>query len=216
MKKYLGIAVMVVGMQSHSVAADKLSFPHAAELTDQAKTILWQELKTAEAPNSSHQQIVCLAENIYFEARAEAEAGKAAVGNVVKNRIEDSRWPSTYCEVVLQGPTRESWKTKGKDVAEEDRVFWPIKHKCQFSWYCDGKKDVVWANYEKAGQVIEGNARAWKDSVQLAIYITGWGKLVIEDNTHGAVFYYNHNLVSPYWAGSKEYIGVSGNHTFMK
>ena len=45
MKKYLGIAVMVVGMQSHSVAADKLSFPHAAELTDQAKTILWQELK---------------------------------------------------------------------------------------------------------------------------------------------------------------------------
>ena len=60
MKKYLGIAVMVVGMQSHSVAADKLSFPHAAELTDQAKTILWQELKTAEAPNSSHQQIVCL------------------------------------------------------------------------------------------------------------------------------------------------------------
>jgi len=95
-------------------------------------------------------------------------------------------------------------------------VFWPVKHRCQFSWYCDGKKDVVWANYEKTGQVIEGNARAWKDSIQLAIYITGWGKLVINDNTHGAVFYYNHNLVSPYWAGSKEYIGVLGNHTFMK
>ena len=89
MKKYLGIAVMVVGMQSHSVAADKLSFPHAAELTDQAKTILWQELKTAEAPNSSHQQIVCLAENIYFEARAESMEGKAAVANVTRNRVLD-------------------------------------------------------------------------------------------------------------------------------
>lgn len=189
----------------------------AATLTTHAQNILKTELSVHNITSKEKiKQITCLAENIYFEARAEAEAGKAAVGNVVKNRIEDSRWPSTYCEVILQGPTRESWKTRGKDVAEEDRVFWPVKHKCQFSWYCDGKKDVVWANYEKTGQVIEGNARAWKDSVQLAIYITGWGKLVIEDNTHGAVFYYNHNLVSPYWAGSKEYIGVSGNHTFMK
>ena len=189
----------------------------ATTLTTHAKTIFKIELEKNNINDKEQiKQILCLAENIYFEARAESEAGKAAVGNVVKNRIADLRWPSTYCEVVYQGPERESWKTRGKDVAEEDRVFWPIKHKCQFSWYCDGKKDVVWANYEKTGQVIEGNARAWKDSIQLAIYITGWGKLIIEDNTHGAVFYYNHNLVSPYWAGSKEYIGVLGNHTFMK
>lgn len=189
----------------------------AATLTTHAKTILQIELDTHDIKDKEQtKQIMCLAENIYFEARAEGEAGKAAVGNVVKNRIADSRWPSTYCDVIFQGPTRESWKTRGKDVAEQDRVFWPIKHRCQFSWYCDGKKDVVWANYEKTGQVIEGNATAWKDSVQLAIYITGYGKLIIEDNTHTAVFYYNHNLVSPYWAGSKEYIGVLGNHTFMK
>jgi spore germination cell wall hydrolase CwlJ-like protein len=189
----------------------------AATLTTHAKTILKIELEENNINDKEQvKQIMCLAENIYFEARAEGESGKAAVGNVVKNRIADSRWPSTYCDVIYQGPTRESWKTRGKDVAEQDRVFWPVKHRCQFSWYCDGKKDVVWANYEKTGQVIEGNARAWKDSIQLAIYITGWGKLVINDNTHGAVFYYNHNLVSPYWAGSKEYIGVLGNHTFMK
>ena len=40
--------------------------------------------------------------------------------------------------------------------------------------------------------------------------------MMIKDNTHGATFYYAHNLVYPHWADSKEYIGVLGNHTFMK
>lgn len=190
---------------------------NATTLTTQAKHILQSELETHNiVDNGLKREVQCIAENIYFEARAENETGKAAVGNVTKNRVLDSRWPSTYCEVVYQGPVRESWKTRGKDVKEEDRIFWPIKHRCQFSWYCDGHKDVIWANYEKTGQTIEGNANAWRDSVQLAIYITGYGKLIIEDNTHGALFYYNHNLVYPSWAPTKEYIGVTGNHTFMK
>jgi len=40
--------------------------------------------------------------------------------------------------------------------------------------------------------------------------------MLLKDNTKGALFYYNHNLVDPHWAESKEYIGVIGNHTFMK
>ena len=156
--------------------------------------------------------------NIYFEARTESMTGKAAVGNVTKNRVLDKRWPSTYCEVVKYGPVRESWKTKGKDVKDEDRVFWPIKHRCQFSWYCDGKDDIIWANYELTPnkEIIEGNANAWTDAVKLAIMVTGYGKLVIEDNTSGALYYYNHNLVYPNWAPEKEFIGIEGNHTFMK
>ena len=217
MKKYLGIAVMVVGMQSHSVAADKLSFPHAAELTDQAKTILWQELKTAEAPNSSHQQIVCLAENIYFEARAESIEGKAGVANVTRNRVEDKRWPGTYCEVVQQGPVRESWKTKqNPDLDPKDRIYYPRKHRCQFSWYCDGAKDIIWANKEKSGLTIEGNARAWRESVRIAIYTLGYGGFRVNDNTAGAVYYYAHNLVYPSWADKKTLTVIIGNHTFMK
>ena len=160
---------------------------------------------------------MCLAENIYFEARAESYSGKAAVGNVTRNRVEDSRWPATYCEVVMQGPVRESWKTKQHaDLPDSERVYYPRKHKCKFSWYCDGQKDVIWANYEKTGQTIEGNARAWRESVQLAIYILEVGTMQIKDNTNGATFYYAHNLVYPHWADSKQYIGVLGNHTFMK
>ena len=190
---------------------------NAATLTTQAKNILTTELHNHKITKQFQiDEIRCLAENIYFEARAESEVGKAAVGNTTKNRVLHTNWPNTYCEVVKQGPVRESWKTRGKDVKDEDRVYWPIKHRCQFSWYCDGKKDVIWANYEKTGQTIEGNARAWRDSVELAIYITGFGKLTIDDNTHGALYYYNHNLVYPHWADAMILIGVEGNHTFMK
>ena len=190
---------------------------NAATLTTQAKNILTTELHNHKIKKQFQiDEIRCLAENIYFEARAESEVGKAAVGNTTKNRVLHTNWPNTYCEVVKQGPVRESWKTRGKDVKDEDRVYWPIKHRCQFSWYCDGKKDVIWANYEKTGQTIEGNARAWRDSVELAIYITGFGKLTIDDNTHGALYYYNHNLVYPHWADAMILIGVEGNHTFMK
>ena len=188
-----------------------------AKLTSQAEHILWQLLKTEGVANKHHPEVQCLAENIYFEARAESFSGKAAVGNVTRNRVNDSRWPNTYCGVVTEGPVRESWKTKQhKDLADSERVYYPRKHRCQFSWYCDGLKDIIWANKEKTGQTIEGNARAWRESVEVAIYILEVGKMRIVDNTDGAVFYYAHNLVYPNWAETKKLVGVLGNHTFMK
>jgi len=188
-----------------------------AKLTSQAEHILWQLLKTEGVANKHYPEVQCLAENIYFEARAESFSGKAAVGNVTRNRVNDSRWPNTYCGVVTEGPVRESWKTKQhKDLADSERVYYPRKHRCQFSWYCDGLKDIIWANKEKTGQTIEGNARAWRESVEVAIYILEVGKMRIVDNTDGAVFYYAHNLVYPNWAQSKQLVGVLGNHTFMK
>ena len=219
MKKTLFTAIVLAGITfNQGLAADKLkSFDHAAELTSQAKTILFQELNIAKVPNSGHQQIVCLAENIYFEARAESMEGKAGVANVTRNRVNDSRWPSTYCEVVQQGPVRESWKTKkNPDLADEDRVYYPRKHRCQFSWYCDGLRDIIWANKEKTGITIEANARAWRDNVKVAIYTLGFGSYRVNDNTDGAVYYYAHNLVTPSWSHTKDLTVIVGNHTFMK
>ena len=217
MKRILGILTMTVAMHGSVTAAEHLkSFNHAAELTSQAKTILFQELELEKVPNSYHREVVCLAENIYFEARGENFSAKAGVANVTRNRVNSNDYPNTFCGVVYQGPVRESWKTKGKDVAAEDRVYYPRKHRCQFSWYCDGQKDVIWANYERTGETIEGNALAWRTSVQLAIWTLGQGEMVLKDNTKGALFYYNHNLVYPNWADHKTYIGVLGNHTFMK
>ena len=189
-----------------------------ATLTTQAKHILMQELENNNVDKSLNKQIVCLAENIYFEARAENISGKAAVANVTKNRVFNDQWPNTWCEVVKQGPVRESWKTKqNPDLPDSERIYYPRKHKCQFSWYCDGKKDVIWANYEKTGETIEGNARAWRESVRVALAVMDLEKtFTVDDNTNGALYYYNHNLVYPYWADHMELIGVLGNHTFMK
>lgn len=189
----------------------------AADLTGQAQVILWDKVAEYQIKGKDNvRNLVCLAENIYFEARAEPIGGKAAVANVTRNRVEDPRWPNTYCKVVQDGPVRESWKTKATP-AKDDAVFYPIKHRCQFSWYCDGKADKIWANLEKTGETIKGNAIAWRDSLMIASLTLGYGDhLALRDNTEGAVFYYNHNLVNPSWSGKKTYIKVVGNHTFMK
>ena len=72
--------------------------------------------------------LMCMAFNIYHEANNQSMLGQIAVGQVVMNRVEDSRFPDTVCEVVKQAVTY-----KGTDK--------PVLHKCQFSWYCDGKND---------------------------------------------------------------------------
>ena len=44
----------------------------------------------------------CLAGAVYFESRGEPLAGQLAVAQVVINRSESSRFPSSYCGVVYQ------------------------------------------------------------------------------------------------------------------
>ena len=210
-------AVVLLGSATASAATEKLSFPHAAELTAEAKSIIFQEVNESGIPNYMHQEMMCLAENIYFESRAEGVEGKAAVANTTRNRVASKKFPNSYCGVVYQGPVRESWKTKqDKTLADSERVYYPKKHRCQFSWYCDGKRDIIWANKEQTGQTIEANARAWRDSVKVAIYTLEFGSYRVNDNTKGAVFYYAHNLVTPNWSHVKDLTVIVGNHTFMK
>ena len=83
--------------------------------------------------NSSHstdnkEDIACMAEAIYHEARGQKTIGQLAVGLVIKNRMKDPRWPNTICEVVKQG---DYLGTK------------PIKHRCQFTFWCDGKPEII-------------------------------------------------------------------------
>ena len=48
------------------------------------------------------ESILCIALNVYFEARSEELPGKVAVGSVVMNRVESPIFPDTACEVVYQ------------------------------------------------------------------------------------------------------------------
>ena len=168
------------------------------------------EIETGHVVNEA--ELKCMAENIYFEGRAEPLMGKVAIGHVVMNRVASDRHPNTICEVVHEGPHRESWKTRGKDVADEDRKFFPIRNKCDFSWYCDGEKDIIWVSYMD-GTPIEANATAWRDSIHMALLVMH-GE--IKDNTKGADHYYNYHISSPYWVGSMTHTVYHGNHRFMK
>ena len=61
--------------------------------------------------------LACLALNIYHEARDQSIEGQIAVAQVVLERVKSKKYPSTICEVVMQGPTY-SW-------AED----YPVRHR---------------------------------------------------------------------------------------
>ena len=159
------------------------------------------------------QELWCLSQNIYFEARAESYSGKQAVANVTRNRLKSEAHPNTYCGVVKEGPVRESWKTRqDKTLDKSKRIYYPRKHRCQFSWWCDGEKDTIWVQYMN-GTTIDSNMSAWRDAVHIALDTMSNH---LYDNTGGATYYYAHNIVYPSWAKVYDVTEVIGNHTFMK
>ena len=176
-----------------------------------ASLALSYEVETGESQNLD--EVYCMAQNIYFEARHESMIGKIAVAHVVMNRIEDKGFPNTVCKVVKQGPIRESWKTKkDQNLADKDRKYYPIRNRCQFSWWCDGHKDMLWVTY-KDGTIIPQNMTAWRDSIHVALFVINdkWKM----DPTDGATFYYNPNIANPSWAGRYTETAIFGNHRFM-
>ena len=139
--------------------------------------------------------ITCLADNMYWEARNQSVKGMLAVGYVTMNRVSDDRYPWNVCEVVEQGPVRESWKNKGE--------FYPVCNRCQFSWYCDGKSDDIPEADAELYMLIK--AMAFK------IYFAQDGN----DFTQGATHYHAY-YVSPEWASTKTQTVTIGDHIFYR
>jgi spore germination cell wall hydrolase CwlJ-like protein len=59
----------------------------------------------------------CLTQAIYYEAATESDAGKAAVAQVIINRMRHPAYPDSICGVIYQGSSKPG---------------------CQFSFACDG------------------------------------------------------------------------------
>ena len=140
----------------------------------------------------------CLAQNVYFEARNESTKGQLAVAFVVLNRVKDKRYPNSICEVVYQGPTRPSWKNKA--------VYYPVRHRCQFSWYCDGKSD-------KVRELTVYNDLYTLMRAFLFKYQNGF--FSDYDFTKGAT-HYHADYVRPGWAASKTKTITIGTHIFYR
>jgi spore germination cell wall hydrolase CwlJ-like protein len=71
----------------------------------------------AEVSRARPNDVACLAEAVYFEARGTGTTGETAVAHVVVNRAESRQFPNSVCGVVADG--------------------------CQFSYRCDGRSDAL-------------------------------------------------------------------------
>jgi N-acetylmuramoyl-L-alanine amidase len=95
------------GAEPYQLLTEDMSFHQISPLSE-------------ESPSYTNKDLMCLARNIYYEARGEPFLGKIAVGLVTINRVEDARFPNDICAVVNQ---KSLSSASGKWV-------------CQFSWVC--------------------------------------------------------------------------------
>ena len=137
---------------------------------------------------------MCLALNTYHEAKNQSMIGQIATAQVVMNRVKDSRFPNTVCEVVKQGPHRPSWEDPKKE--------YPVRHKCQFSWYCDGKSDEP-----------RKDSKEWFKAKEYARIVLS-GRIVL-DVTEGAT-HYHATYVKPAWAKTKTRTTRIESHIFYR
>jgi len=129
----------------------------------------------------------CLAQNIYYEARGSNLADQVAVADVVLNRVLDTRYPNTVCEVVKQGEQHANGQMK--------------RHRCQFSWYCDGKSDYP------------TDKDAWANAQQRAYM------MIVHNDYRGisqGATHYHAKYVSPNWARDFDLVGRIGVHIFYR
>ena len=145
--------------------------------------------KTAEKDIES---VVCLAKNAYFEARNQSILSQIAVSQVVMNRVQHEDFPNTVCGVVYEAQLSKWYKEKlNKEV--------PLKDRCQFSWYCDGKADII------------RDQDAYELALAVAHQVLSGYDMV--DVTKGALWYHA-TYVRPYWAKEKLYTVKHEDHIF--
>lgn len=82
------------------------------DLTKEKEIVLTEDLK-------------CLADNIYHEAKGESLRGKQAVAQITLNRTKSDGFPSDICNVVYE------------------RSYTKKKRLCQFSWTCQHNMQVI-------------------------------------------------------------------------
>ena len=149
------------------------------EMTTDGKTTVVQMVNSEE--------LECMSKNIYFEAAVESTAGKLAVAQVTMNRVRSQQYPNTVCKVITQGRHYKNG--------------FPVKDRCQFSWYCDGKLDEP-----------PTRGSMWKESQEVAKYVLSTPDLM--DITDGATHYHADYISSPKWAHPRRKTVEIDTHIF--
>ena len=131
--------------------------------------------------------VECLALNLYWESKGESTIGQVAVGLVVLNRVYSNEFPGTVCEVVYQGIHRNGF---------------PLRDRCQFSWYCDSRSDTP-RDHHALGYATE--------IAQFVLLSYKW----MPDLSEGSLFYHS-TQVNPWWSEHKKKTMQIDNHIFYR
>lgn len=129
--------------------------------------------------------IMCLTMAIYYEARNQSPEGQIAVAQVILNRVASDNFPNDVCSVVKQG---RYWSSI------------PMRHQCQFSFWCDGLKEEI-RNKEAFGTAFIYASASYCD--------------LLTDNTDGAD-HYHASYVTPSWRNAGELTAQIQDHIFYR
>ncbi|QDO97251.1 cell wall hydrolase [Ferrovibrio terrae] len=124
----------------------------------------------------------CLALSVYWEGKTETREGQLAVAHTVLNRTKNPKFPNTICGVVAQKP---EGRKKG----------------CQFSWWCDGKRDEP------------KDDKDWHEAVDVA---KATMKAEAGDPTGGALYFHSSKIKPPVWATKRKRLARIGDHIFYR
>lgn len=126
--------------------------------------------------------LMCLLTAVYYEARSEPLEGQVAVAQVIMTRVESDDYPDTVCEVVQEGGDSR-------------------RHRCQFSYYCDGKDEVM------------RDMRAKDRATRVAESVLYGG---VRDADLMGVTHYHADYANPYWRRKDNMIPIAsvGRHFF--
>lgn len=178
----LALAVLCIpAMASAETTAIPLPKPRPA---DAVASTSEPEVEAVEAEKPTD-ELFCLTEAIYFEARGENERGQFAVGRVILNRVESRSYPDSICEVVYQNAER--------------------LNACQFSFVCDGDSNPVtepvkWKEaLSRAQALIACEDRCHHDDPHRTLWAS----------TH-----YHADYVNPDWAAKLVRTAQVGQHIF--
>lgn len=169
-------------LQTRIDQADRLAAEAKADYASEEFKVSKEHMENLEI------QATCLARNVYFEARSESLAGQIAVAMVTLNRTGSKRFGMSICEVVHK--------------AKRDEKGVPLLNKCQFSWYCDSKPDII-LEKEKYQEIL-----SWCRHFVFS-------DMDIFDITDGATYFHTVD-VHPSWKNDMELVARIDRHVFYR
>lgn len=136
-------------------------------------------------PEKEAQAMVCMALNVYHEARGSTVQDQMSTSYIVLNRMQDPSFPLTVCDVVWEYTTMKS----GKKIA-------------QFSWTRDGASDIP------------KTKSSWELAQKIAYVVIKDSSLInlVGDRLN---YFAHNSILPPSWARHAYDPVIIGAHTYL-